>query len=132
MTTCDIASLTDQFESHELDAKEFGHMEHVQVAYEMLHRYDFLDAATRYSGAIKALATRAGAPEKFNVTITLAFLSLIAERANETGHPDINQFLALNEDLKSGSVLKNWYTSEALQSDFARTHFLLPDKGVQL
>ena len=75
--------LTRDFEAHCIDPDSFGHIEHVQVAWEMMHRYDFMELSGKYAMAIRAIATRAGAPEKFNLTITLAFLSLIAERFHQ-------------------------------------------------
>jgi hypothetical protein len=129
--TTQCSELTRQFERHEVDASSFGHVEHVQVAYEMLQRHSFLDASTRYAEAINSIAIKAGAPEKFNVTITLAFMSLIAERLHQSKHANFEQFLELNEDLKSSRVLNRWYTKEQLKSDFARNHFLLPNKVMQ-
>jgi hypothetical protein len=123
------SELTMQFEAHEVDASTFGHKEHVLVAYEMLHKYSFLDASTRYAKAINTIATKAGAPEKFNMTITLAFLSLIAERVHTTTHSSFEGFLQENNDLLSKNVLRKWYSDAQLHSDFARTHFLLPTKA---
>ena len=120
------SELTRQFEAYEVDAGAFGHREHVLVAYEMLHRYSFLEASAKYARAINTIATNAGAPEKFNMTITLAFLSLIAERIHTTRHSNFEKFLAQNKDLLSRSVLSKWYPAEQLKSDLARTHFLLP------
>jgi hypothetical protein len=50
------------------------------MAHERLRRYDFPEAVLHYSRALQALTARAGAPGKFHQTITVAFLSLIAER----------------------------------------------------
>ena len=125
--TDDYSELTKQFEAHDVDASAFGHREHVLVGYEMLHRYNFLDASAKYSTAINTIATNAGAPEKFHVTITLAFLGLIAERAHTTEHSNFEEFLAKNEDLMSKRMLAKWYSDSQLNSDFARTHFLLPN-----
>lgn len=121
--------LLAQFEAFEVNPAAFGHREHVQVAYEMLHKYGFLDASAKYAEAINTIATKAGAPEKFNVTITLAFLSLIAERIHTTEQSSFEEFLAKNEDLLSKGILTRWYSTEQLNSDFARTHFLLPDRA---
>ena len=129
MTKPQYSKLTRQFERHELDPESFGHIEHVRVAYEMLLRYGFIDALGRYASAIDSIATRAGAPDKFNVTITLAFLSLIAERIYKTDPSDFDQFLALNADLGSSRVLGKWYSRADLLSDFARTHFMLPNQA---
>lgn len=121
------SELLEQFEAHEVDPGAFGHKEHVVVAYEMLYKYSFLDASARYATAINAIATRAGAPEKFHMTITLAFLSLIAERVHTSSQSNIDEFLAQNPDLLSKRVLSKWYPDEQLKSELARTHFLLPD-----
>lgn len=129
MTIPCYSKLTQQFEKYDLGLDSFAHVEHVQVAFEMLHRYGFLDACTRYASAIHSIATRAGAPDKFNVTITLAFLSLIAERIYKTDCADFDSLLAQNADLRSSRVLGKWYSKDELMSDFARTHFLLPNKA---
>jgi len=121
------SELLEQFESLEINPAAFGHKEHVVVAYEMLHKYSFLDASTRYASAINTIATRAGAPEKLHMTITLAFLSLIAERVHTTRQSNIDEFLEQNQDLLSKSVLSKWYSDDQLKSELARTHFLLPN-----
>jgi len=118
--------LTRRFEARTLDAAAFGHREHVQVAWEMLRRYDFLDAVARYANGIRAIANEAGVPDKFNLTITLAFMSLIAERAQVAEYDRFEEFLAANDDLLRRDVLRQWYTDDQLGSELARTLFLLP------
>ncbi|MDH3743078.1 MAG: hypothetical protein OER56_15925 [Hyphomicrobiales bacterium] len=115
------------FEDCDIDASDFGHIDHIGVAYAMLRRYDFLDASIKYSNCINTIATKAGAAQKFNTTITLAFLSLIAERMQRAHHETFDDFIAQNQDLLSGNVLAKWYSPERLQSDLARTVFLMPD-----
>lgn len=123
----DYRELMRSFEGLDINPKDFGHEDHVGVAYEMLRSYDFLDASTRYSECINTIATRAGAAQKFNTTITLAFLSLIAERMRATSHGSFEHFIAQNQDLLSKDVLSKWYSTERLESDLARTVFLMPD-----
>lgn len=123
------SDLLAQFEGLEIDPAHFGHRQHVQVAFEMLRQYRYIDACAKYSNTINTMATNVGAADKFNVTITFAFLSLIAQRIDqEESWPSFEDFIARNEDLLSRSALDKWYSSDALQSDFARTHFLLPNK----
>ena len=119
-------ALTDQFEAHELEGGCFSHADHVGVAYEMLARYEFLDAAVRYAKGIDVLATRAGAADKFNLTITLAFLSLIAERRQTVVHDNYEDFLAKNPDLLDSSVIRQWYPGDRAGGALARRIFLLP------
>jgi len=122
-------ALTDAFEAREIDNTMFRHEQHVRVAYHMLRRYDFTDAATRYAQGIRELAAAAGAPEKFNVTITFAFMSLIAERMADTAATDYDAFLKNNPDLLSKECLSSFYSKARLASDTARVMFLLPDIG---
>lgn len=119
--------LARSFEDCDIDASAFGHIDHIGVAYEMLRTYDFLNASLKYSECINTIATRAGAGQKFNTTITLAFLSLIAERMEASRHETFDKFIAQNRDLLSGNVLARWYSPERLRSVLARTVFLMPD-----
>ena len=82
----DYVELTRSFENCDVDSSTFGKVDHIGVAYEMLRNYEFLDASVRYSKCINTIATLAGAAQKFNTTITLAFLSLIAERMHATDY----------------------------------------------
>jgi hypothetical protein len=123
--------LARSFEDCDIDARAFGHVDHVGVAYEMLRNYDFLSASVKYSECINTIATRAGASQKFNTTITLAFLSVIAERMDATRHDTFDAFIEENQDLLSGNILAKWYTPERLRSDLARTVFLMPDAAAE-
>ncbi|MGI9412757.1 MAG: hypothetical protein ACR2PM_03770 [Hyphomicrobiales bacterium] len=121
------ADMTRSFEAQDLDNSAFRHLDHIGVAYEMLRRYDFIEASARYADNIRALAAKAGAPGKFNATITLAFMSLIAERMATTDHAGYDDFIAKNGDLRSKNVLEKWYSPARLSSELARDMFLLPD-----
>ncbi len=120
------ADITRAFEAHSIDNSTFGHADHVRVAYDLLRKYDFIDAAATYAKGIRTLAAKAGAPMKFNLTITYAFMSLIAERMAGTQAAGFEDFVLANPDLMSKSVLKQWYSDDRLDSDLARGVFLLP------
>jgi hypothetical protein len=73
------------------------------------------------------MAAKAGKPQAFNQTVTIAFLSLIAERL-EHGHPaDFDSFQRDNADLFEKNALARWYRPERLASEAARHTFLLPE-----
>lgn len=127
MTKSVYSKTTREFESHEQDPEMFKHNDHLRAAFEMLRAYDFIEASARYASNIRALAEKAGVPQKFNVTITYAFMSLIAERMLSGEFDDYEDFLAGNMDLKSKNLLDKWYSPERLNSDFAREVFLMPD-----
>lgn len=98
------------------------------MAFELLRRHDFLETALHFSRALRTLTAKVGRPEKFHQTITLAFLSLVAERLAAGGHGDFETFAAANPDLLTTAVLERWYSPERLASPTARDTFLLPDR----
>ncbi len=123
-----FSALTRSFLSRTVTASTLGHREHVQVAYELLSAHNFVDATKVYVTEIRALATRAGAPEKFHMTVTVAYLSIIAERMSASAHADFNDFLATNSDLLSSNLLQGWYSKARMSSPVAKEQFLLPDR----
>jgi hypothetical protein len=111
-----------------VDAANFRHVDHVRVGFEILRHHDFPDAAAAFARSLKQIATRAGAPNKYHETITLAFLSLIAERRALADYANFEAFASDNPDLLEASVLKRWYAPERLMSAVARKTFVLPDR----
>jgi hypothetical protein len=121
-------AFSERFERQEIPAEDFGHREHVQAAYELLQKYDFIEATAKYAESIRSMATAAGAPEKFNVTITVAFMGLIAEKMMQSAPDDgFGSFYSANPDL-SGNALAPWYSAERISSDLSRKVFLMPDR----
>ena len=117
----------EQFQSLEVAAQEFGHREHVEMAFHMLSEYDFVEATARYASTIRALAEKHGAPEKYNATITFAFVSIIAERmSSESSSEDVGVFFDRNPDLLDKKLLGRWYSDDRLNSALARSQFILP------
>lgn len=121
------STLLHEFEALEISAPDFHHENHIRVAFEMLETYDFVDACGRYARTIQAMAQKVGVPEKYNATITFAFMSLVAERKAEFSQAGADAFVVSNPDLLDKSLLGNWYSEERLTSAAAREQFLLPD-----
>ncbi|HEX8077279.1 MAG TPA: hypothetical protein VF511_05650 [Chthoniobacterales bacterium] len=113
-------------EAGTLDPTKFPHSEHVRMGYEMLGHYAFSDALSRFSRGLKLLAARAGRPEVYHETITVAFLALINERIARAPGRTWLQFQENNSDLFDKRCLEKWYGPEQLQSDLARRTFCLP------
>ena len=122
-----LSPVTRDFVAGILDPTGFRHADHVRVAYELLRSRDFASASAVYLDGIRSVTERAGVPEKANITITLAFLSVIAERMAGGDAGTYEAFVAANPDLMSMAVLENWYSPERLHSAQARTAFLMPE-----
>jgi hypothetical protein len=116
-----------RFVRGEIPAAEFPHREHVRMAFEMLRRHDFPETVLHYSRALRVMTEKAGRPQAFHQTVTIAFLSVIAERMEISSAPDFTAFAAANPELLGKSVLSRWYGVERLASEAARRTFLLPD-----
>jgi hypothetical protein len=113
-------------ETGALDPAMFPHPEHVRLAYEMLGRHPFGEAVTRFSHGLRLLAAKAGRPDVYHETITVAFLALIGERRARARHADWHEFKANNSDLLEKRCLERWYDADHLRSDLARQTFCLP------
>ena len=111
----------------EINARDFRHADHVRMAFEVLARHPFLEAAAAVSVALKAMARRAGNAGAYHETITLAFLAVIAERRAAAKFEDYDAFAAANPDLLDKRVLARWYGPDKLRTEVARRMFVLPD-----
>lgn len=122
----DIEAELRSLEGGWLDPAAFPHREHVRFAFEMLRRHSFAEAAVRFAHGLRLLATKAGHPEIYHETITIAFLALIGERLERDRDVSWPDFLARNADLADKSILERWYTPGELRSEVARRTFCLP------
>jgi hypothetical protein len=111
--------------------EDFRHRDHVRVAYGMLARYPFAEAAHLYARQLRAIATRAGRPDAFHATVTLAFLSLVAEHRCAQTFETFGDFADANPELLDKTTLLRWYTPERLESAVARQTFLLPQPSLR-
>jgi hypothetical protein len=120
----DVEADLARFVRGDCDPTNFPHREHVRMAFEILRRHSFPETALHCSRALRRMASRAGRPEAYHETVTIAFLSLIAERMGDT--TNFESFVTLNPDLLDKHVLTRWYRPEQLASDCARRTFVLP------
>jgi hypothetical protein len=116
-----------RFERGDFDPSAFSHREHVRLGFEMLRRYSFPEAALRFSKALRSMTQRIGKPQIFHQTITIAFLSLIAEGLAAAEYADFESFAAAHPQLMDKSALARWYGPERLATEAARQTFVLPD-----
>lgn len=114
------------FEAGEVDPANFPHSEHVRLGFEMLRRFPFGETISRFSGGLKLLAAKAGKPEIYHETVTVAFLALINERCALAPAQGWEAFRARNADLFDKRCLEKWYGADELGSDLARQTFCLP------
>jgi hypothetical protein len=127
-----VAEELRALETGALDLAKFPHSEHVRLGYEMLGRHGFGDAVARFARGLKLLVAKAGKPEVYHETITVAFLAVINERRARAASRGWREFQAANPDLFDKRCLEKWYGAEQLSSDLARRIFCLPSRNGDL
>lgn len=120
-------TLLKTFLGGKIEGRNFRHADHVRVGFELLRQQTFPDALAAYCAALKGIARRAGNPGAYHETITVAFLSLIAERNAAGQYADFEVFIGENPDLMDKGILERWYAPARLLSDIARKTFVMPD-----
>ena len=106
---------------------DFGHREHVQLAWSYLRLYP-IDAATQAMvDAIRYLARQHGAPGKYHDTITRAWVHCVAVHMQRWGAASFAEFIERNPDLLDGKLLEHFYSPELIGSQPARVAWALPD-----
>lgn len=116
----------ERFERGMIDPATFDHRAHVRTAYSMCTHYSFDEALVRFARGLRALCARTGSPEKYHMTITVAFLSVVAQRRITANASDWDEFIAVNADLLDRRSLESWYPQGELASPLARETFVLP------
>ena len=115
-----------RFEAGDIDPATFPHHDHVRLAFEMLGRHRFTEAAARFALGLRRMSQRAGKPQAYHETVTVAFLAVIAERMATGRYSDFMAFETANPQLLDKSLLNKWYDPEVLNSPVARNTFILP------
>ena len=110
-----------------LEPAEFRHRDHVAAAMAALEAEDFFHALARFADGLQRLTQKAKVPEKYNATLTMGFMSLIAEAM--AAHPSLtaDELIKMRPEIASLSALVERYSSKRLQGSLPRTVGLLPD-----
>ena len=129
--TQDYAEKLELLKNDTLTTDQFSHRDHIGVAFEALRAYEYFEASFVLASGLQRLTVRAGATEKFNATVTMVFMSLIAERMEQMDYSDGDAFLEGNPDLLQPGLLKGWYSPDRMASGLARKVAVMPDIGPQ-
>lgn len=115
--------LIHRFESGTLDGATFHHADHIRLAWSYLCHLPPEVVMQRFAQHL------AGVP-KFHVTVTWAYVLLIADRRAAAPEASFEAFTAANPDLFAWGpcVLESFYWPETLWSDRAKHTFVWPDR----
>ena len=107
--------------------ERFGHREHIHLTWLAVRRHGVGDAIRLVSNGIQQTARYAGAPQKYNETVSRAWVELVAHHTEHDPAPDFDAFAAGNPALLDKRLLTRFYRSSTLASAAARTGWVAPD-----
>jgi hypothetical protein len=105
----------------------FGHRQHVDLAWRYLHLTDQLKAEAWMREAIRHVAFRHGAADKYHETRTIAWIKLVAIHVHRSDAASFDEFIANNSDLLNTQLLDHFYSDEVIQGAIARQNWVEPD-----
>jgi hypothetical protein len=129
--------MTDQHQAHDgfttlmrevmAISDRFGHRQHVHLTWLAVRRYGQAPAITLVSDGIQRTARYAGAPQKYNATMSRAWAELIGHHVAENDAADFGTFASQNPALLDKRLLTRFYRPTTLASTAARTGWVEPD-----
>ncbi|WP_246576168.1 hypothetical protein [Actinospica durhamensis] len=108
-------------------ADRFAHRQHVHLTYLAVCRYGTAAAIDLVSDGIQSVARYAGAPQKYNATVSRAWVELVAHHTEHSDAADFDTFAERNPVLLDKRLLTRFYRPATLACTEARTGWVAPD-----
>ena len=108
-------------------AEHFGHRQHIQLTWLAVRRYGTTAAIGLVSAGIQSTTHYAGMPQKYNATVSRAWVELVG---HHTARHDTGDFAALADHhtaLLDKRLLTRFYRPATLAGTQARTGWVEPD-----
>ena len=116
------------FEACQLDPAKFHHADHIRLAWLCVQRHGEGAANAKLLDGIHKFARRAGAPQKFNHTATIAWTTLVAAACRKANSCySFDEWIKVHPELLNKHLLNEHYSAGRLESSEARRGWLDPD-----
>jgi hypothetical protein len=123
----DDETFLDAFERCALQGHGFNHRDHLRMAWLYVRRYGLAEAAWRADIGLRRLANAHGHPDRYSVTRTTAWVSLVAHHVAEAPDLEFGAFLDRFPPLLDGRLLDRHYSTALLASAASRAASVAPD-----
>src|SRR6185503_2640320 len=100
---------------------EFGHREHLRLAWRELREHEREVALERIETAIRLVAEAHGAPGKYHRTMTEAWAALVGHHLAEAPALTFDEFLERFPGLLDGGLVARQFSAELLATPAARS-----------
>jgi hypothetical protein len=105
----------------------FDHRAHVHLTWLAVRRVGMPAAITLVSEGIQRTARYAGAPQKYHVTLSRAWVEMVAHHAGADPAGDFADFARRNPELLDKRLPSRFYRSSTLAGAAARAGWVEPD-----
>ena len=122
-------SFQELFEQVTADGQAFGHRQHIHVTWLAVRQHGIDEATAVVSDGIRETARYAGVPQKYNATVSRAWVQAVGYHAAEHPADDFGTFIEANDALLDKRLLTRFYSSTALASAAARSGWVEPDRA---
>ena len=126
----DDVHFIEQFNSLALPPSAFDHRAHVRTATVLVLQLGAEQAYEHLKERLLAFLKHLGAPAtKYHETVTYAWVALVAEALRDDDEPSANadEFMDRHPELLRKDILEDYYSSQLLKSDQARSMLTFPD-----
>ena len=108
-------------------ADRFGHRQHIHLTWLAVRRYGADAAVGLVSDGIQRTARYAGTPQKYNATVSRAWVELVGHHAARPGPATFDSFADQHPLLLDKKLLTRFYRPSTLAGDAARAGWVEPD-----
>ncbi|HTA59367.1 MAG TPA: hypothetical protein VK805_14490 [Candidatus Baltobacteraceae bacterium] len=116
------------FEDCQLDPAKFHHDDHIRLAWLCVKRYGAQEAETKLLDGLRRFAQRAGVPQKFMHTTTIAWTRLVAAAyATSPTATNSSEWIESRPELLDRNLLARYYSLDRLETAEARSGWVEPD-----
>ena len=114
-------------EAGNLPNAAFRHADHLRATYLYLQRFGYPGGLEAVESTIRRFAAAHGAPEKFHVTLTIAWGRFVAAHCEGACAAPFEVFLDQNRELLDRALPLRFYSPERLFDEAARHCWREPD-----
>jgi hypothetical protein len=122
------SEFVEDFRSGRLSPAAFDHEAHLRAACLLLETQPFLEACISMRDGLRCIAQKAGKPDLYHETITVAFMAIVADKMS-ISDGGWRVLLANHPELSDRDLLHSFYSKQSLDSTKARKTFVLPDRA---
>ncbi|MEQ9425203.1 MAG: hypothetical protein RJQ09_12340 [Cyclobacteriaceae bacterium] len=119
----------EQFSNESFPAQHFSHEAHIRLAWIHLKKYGLDKAISNLTNQIRNFANRNGAPDKYNVTITIAAIKAVRHFMLKSSTAEFESFIHENPRLVHSfkNLLDAHYSANGYTTNKAKTSYLESD-----